>query len=123
MDINKNETCRLLKLTTNTVEPLSFVVPRKGESFQTDLYPDTAAPVPAHSHESWFGGSNKGPMLMSMDPSSDQKPHAAPAAGAGGEVPAFKAPITVASLSKDLATANARIAMLEGKLKAANISF
>ena len=33
------ETARLLKLTANSVEPLSFHVPRKSEAFQEDIFP------------------------------------------------------------------------------------
>jgi coronin-1B/1C/6 len=34
LDVMKCETARLLKLTTTAVEPLSFIVPRKGDFFQ-----------------------------------------------------------------------------------------
>jgi hypothetical protein len=63
-----NETARLLKLTTNSVEPLQFFVPRKSEVFQEDLFPDTAANVPAMSCAEWCGGMNKGPVLVSLNP-------------------------------------------------------
>lgn len=39
------ETARALKLTGNTVEPLRFIVPRKSDAFQEDLYPPTFAGV------------------------------------------------------------------------------
>lgn len=120
LDTTRNETARLLKLTTNTVEPLSFVVPRKSDAFQPDLYPDTAASEASHTFDEWMGGSNKGPRVFSLDPSSDGKSHETSAAAAipAGEI---KAPITVASLTKDLAKANARIAELEAKCKAAGV--
>lgn len=68
LNIMANETARLLKLTTNAVEPLQFFVPRKSESFQEDLYPDTAAKIPAMSLDEWMSGTNKGPVLMSLNP-------------------------------------------------------
>ena len=118
VDVSKLEACRLLKLTTNSVEPLSFIVPRKSDSFQPDLYPDTAACEASHTHEQWMGGSNKGPRVISRDPSSDGKSHdAAPFAAGGGAPVAFKAPVTVASLQKELDKANKRIAELEATIK------
>jgi hypothetical protein len=89
------------------------------------LYPDTRAPVPAHSFSDWMGGSNKGPKLMSLDPSSfgKVKDSAGPgAATATAATAASKAPVTVASLQKELAAARGRIAELEGKCKAAGIA-
>ncbi len=43
------EIARRLKLTSNSVEPLSFIVPRKSEMFQPDIFPDCYAGVPALS--------------------------------------------------------------------------
>ena len=62
------ETARLLKLTTNSVEPLSFFVPRRSENFQEDLYPPTASMEPAHTVQQWSNGSNQPPKLMSIRP-------------------------------------------------------
>ena len=64
------ETARLLKLTTNSVEPLSFFVPRRSENFQEDLYPPTASSEPAHTAQQWSKGSNQPPKLMSVRPGS-----------------------------------------------------
>lgn len=68
LNIMANETARLLKLTTNSVEPLQFFVPRKSESFQEDLYPDTAAKIPAQTCAEWLGGGNKEPVHVSLNP-------------------------------------------------------
>lgn len=38
----------------------------QSDQYQHDLYPDTAAPVPAMSAQEWFSGINKPPVLMSM---------------------------------------------------------
>jgi len=41
-DVNKKEIARLIYLTSKkTVEPTSFIVPRRSEEFQEDLFPDT----------------------------------------------------------------------------------
>jgi coronin-1B/1C/6 len=126
LDVTHNETARILKLTTSTVEPLRFFVPRKSEQFQDDLFPATAAGVPSQSAKEWLNGSTKGPMVIDLNPSSD---HAAreslvgadskPSATSGKYVKAKSA----SDLQKELETANSRIAELEAKLKLNGISY
>lgn len=117
LNVMSCETARLMKLTTNSVEPLSFFVPRKSEAFQDDIYPDTFSGVPSHSADEWMGGSTLPPMLKSLNPS-----------GGGGSAspsspPKPVQPIrTVASVSAELDKALARIKALEEKLAAAGIS-
>ena len=43
------EITRFYKLNTSKdrVEPISMIVPRKTDVFQDDIYPETAAPIPA----------------------------------------------------------------------------
>jgi len=50
-DTSQCEIFRFYKLhaTKDFVEPISMIVPRKGEFFQDDIYPDTAAHAPAIS--------------------------------------------------------------------------
>lgn len=115
LNIMACETARLLKLTVNTVEPLSFFVPRKSESFQDDLYPETASNIPAHSAMEWLEGSNKVPNLMSLDPAIKPKV-------IDIEKKAFVAPKTSLVLQKELDQANIRIKLLEERLAAAGIS-
>jgi coronin-1B/1C/6 len=62
------EVTRMLKLTTSTVEPIRFVIPRKSELFQADLFPDCRAPKAAVKADDFFGGKNGAPVLMSLDP-------------------------------------------------------
>lgn len=68
LDTHLNEVFRVYKLhaTKPAVEPISFIVPRKSQVFQDDLYPDTAAPTPALTAEEWISGKNRSPILMSM---------------------------------------------------------
>ncbi|RZF43495.1 hypothetical protein LSTR_LSTR005231 [Laodelphax striatellus] len=65
---NLSEVFRFYKLhaTRGMCEPISMIVPRKSDQFQEDLYPDTAAPVPALSASDWLNGINRAPVLMSM---------------------------------------------------------
>lgn len=111
LNILKCEVQRALKLTTNSVEPISFTIPRKSDRFQEDLFPDCYAGVPAMSADEYFGGKNANPPLVSLDPAGGGKV----SAGAASTVKARK---SYAQLEKELAEAQKRIAELEGKLKA-----
>lgn len=55
-----------LHATKDLVEPISMIVPRKSESFQDDIYPETAAPTPSLTAEEWIAGKNASPVLMSL---------------------------------------------------------
>ena len=68
LDIMGCETTRMLKLTSNTVEPLSFRVPRKSEAFQDDIYPPTMSGESAHTADEWLAGSDLAPKTMSLNP-------------------------------------------------------
>lgn len=69
VDTGKCEVARMLKLTSSSVEPLSFICPRKSNLFQADLFPDCYAGKPAMSADDFFDGKNKKPIMMSLDPS------------------------------------------------------
>jgi len=111
------ETARLLKLTTNSVEPLSFFVPRKSEAFQDDIYPDTYSGVPAHSADEWISGSTLPPVLVTLNPSGVSSGSAA----ASPPKPIVKLRST-AVLTSELETALERIKILEERLSAAGLS-
>ena len=64
-DVNKCEVARIMKLTSKgDVEPLPFIIPRKFEGYQPDVYPPTYAGIPALSNEEWREGQNSNPILM-----------------------------------------------------------
>ncbi|OQV25267.1 Coronin-6 [Hypsibius exemplaris] len=67
-DIGLNEIFRLYKLHGNgRVEPIRFYVPRKSDSFQTDLYPDTISDTPALSADEWWvEKKDVDPILISL---------------------------------------------------------
>lgn len=67
-NITQCEIFRFFKLhaTRGLCEPISMIVPRKSDQFHDDLYPDTAAPVPALSPEEWISGRNAQPTVMSL---------------------------------------------------------
>jgi WD40 repeat protein len=64
VDTNVCEIMRAVKLTNNTVDQISFRVPRKSEAFQDDIYPDCLANSPAMTAEQWLEGHNKDPVRV-----------------------------------------------------------
>jgi len=105
------ETARILKLTNDQgMQPLSFIVPRKSDAFQDDIFPDASSSIPAHSADEWKEGSSKLPLTMALDPAVVQH---------DGKKTKLR---TVATLSADLKKAQERIQFLEQKLKENDIS-
>jgi coronin-2 len=68
MNVSNCEVFRFYKLhaTGNICEPISMIVPRKSNLFQSDLYPDTLSLTPAISLKDWQLGRNIQPVLMSL---------------------------------------------------------
>merc|ERR550519_2306553 len=75
VDVASCEVFRFYKLhaTKDMVEPISMIVPRKSDTFQEDIYPETAAPTPALTAEDWFSGKNATPILLSMKTGSQTR--------------------------------------------------
>eukprot|EP01107_Rhizomastix_libera_P001302 TRINITY_DN1212_c0_g1_i1.p1 TRINITY_DN1212_c0_g1~~TRINITY_DN1212_c0_g1_i1.p1 ORF type:complete len:953 (-),score=271.28 TRINITY_DN1212_c0_g1_i1:66-2846(-) len=62
------EVAQLLKVTSSSITPISVAIPRKLRGFQPDLYPDTAACIPALKSAEWFSGASKEPITVSLVP-------------------------------------------------------
>ena len=72
VNVMGHETARLLKLTNNQgVMPLQFIVPRKSDAIQDDVFPECLAPTPAHTGEQFFAGSSQGSCYHVTQSSSD----------------------------------------------------
>ncbi|KAH9498792.1 Coronin-7 [Bulinus truncatus] len=69
-DVRKVEVARAWRLTLNSIEAISFTVPRvKTEFFQDDLYPDTRVTwEPTLTAEEWLAGKDKPHRVISMKP-------------------------------------------------------
>eukprot|EP00607_Mallomonas_marina_P009555 CAMPEP_0182418156 /NCGR_PEP_ID=MMETSP1167-20130531/2620_1 /TAXON_ID=2988 /ORGANISM="Mallomonas Sp, Strain CCMP3275" /LENGTH=427 /DNA_ID=CAMNT_0024592195 /DNA_START=286 /DNA_END=1569 /DNA_ORIENTATION=+ len=125
LNIMACETARLLKLTSNSVEPLSFFVPRKSEAFQEDIFPDTFSGEPSHTAQEWLAGSDLPPRLMSLNPASGKAAKGPPKPVTPIRTVAIvDAELKVArkeneELKEELQKAKARILELEQKLEAA----
>ena len=79
-DLMSCEILRLLKLTENSVQPISYQVPRKEKlKFHDDLFPPTFWEIPASlSADEWVAGENKAPTPVPLITSTN-----------GGAVPCF----------------------------------
>ncbi|GAA5996308.1 hypothetical protein JCM5350_006508 [Sporobolomyces pararoseus] len=65
-DVGSTEIVKAYKAAGTMIEPISFVVPRKSDSFQSDLFPPAPSDQPALSASEWFGGKTLPPILIDM---------------------------------------------------------
>jgi coronin-1B/1C/6 len=116
-DTHSCEIAVAYRLHRDSIEPISLRVPRKSDIFQKDIYPDTYAGIPALTAEQWYAESkNADPITMSMDPK------AAGASPTGGVAASAGPAKSRATLLKELAAANERIAELEKQVEALQAS-
>ena len=67
VDMHENEVTRAFKTVNDTyIEPISFIVPRRAETFQDDIYPPTIGVTPAMKASEWFSGKEAIPPKISM---------------------------------------------------------
>jgi coronin-1B/1C/6 len=67
VDVSKCEVMRAVKLSTTAVDLISFIVPRRVEGFQEDLYPDCVGTVPGCRAAQWVEGNVTLPPKFSMN--------------------------------------------------------
>ncbi|KAF8260418.1 microtubule binding protein [Lactarius quietus] len=61
------EIARAYKLTTSSVEPIAFIVPRKSDSFQSDIFPPAPSIEPSLTSGEFFSGKAVSLKLVSLD--------------------------------------------------------
>jgi len=66
VDVSNNEIARAFKVHSNLVEPISFIVPRRGDAFQADIYPDTRGTDGSITGDQWFAGKDADLKKISM---------------------------------------------------------
>lgn len=66
MNYNKCEIERFAKMTNQSIEYLSFYVPRRNEGYDSAIYPDCFAGEPAIGVEEWLKGENKQPIKKNI---------------------------------------------------------
>lgn len=68
VNTHDNEVMRAFKTVDDAyIEPISFVVPRRAETFQDDIYPPTVGTTPAATSGEWFGGKTGLPPKFSLE--------------------------------------------------------
>lgn len=119
INTHDNEVMRAFKTVNDSyIEPISFIVPRRAEVFQDDIFPPVVGSKPAMSAREWFDGkeglppkidlgsvyAGEGPTeipaedtsipkpLSSVKPQAATKPEAEPAKEVPQSSPAFRAP-------------------------------
>ena len=66
--VHENEVLRCFKTVNDAfIEPISFIVPRRAEVFQSDIYPPTTGIKPAASSAEWFNGKTGLPPKISLE--------------------------------------------------------
>lgn len=69
VDVGKHEVVRGIRLEATSLQYVSFMVPRKSDAFQEDLYPETPALEPSQSVCDWVEGENlRPPRMRSLRP-------------------------------------------------------
>lgn len=117
LEVMQHETARIMKCTNNEgVHPLRFMVPRKSDAFQDDIFPPAESGQPSHTCQEWLDGSSKAPLTMSLNP-KDTGTQSSVAA------PAKKMFKSASTLSVELDEALKRVGYLEGKLSEHGISY
>ncbi|CRG83415.1 Coronin-like protein crn1 [Talaromyces islandicus] len=68
VNMHQNEVVRIYKSVSDTyIEPISFIVPRRSETFQDDIYPPTVGLKPAMSASEWLDGKEAIPPKISLE--------------------------------------------------------
>ncbi|SPN98515.1 probable coronin [Cephalotrichum gorgonifer] len=68
LNLHENEIMRAYKTVNDTyIEPISFTVPRRAETFQSDLYPPATGIKPAVSAKEWLDGKSGLPAKIDLE--------------------------------------------------------
>ncbi|KAH9862965.1 hypothetical protein J1614_010694 [Plenodomus biglobosus] len=68
INLHENEVLRCFKTVNDSyIEPVSFIVPRRSEMFQSDIYPPTTGSKAGVSAAEWFGGKTALPPKISLE--------------------------------------------------------
>ena len=68
VNVHENEIMRAYKTVNDQyIEPISFTVPRRAETFQSDIYPPATGLKPAVSAKEWFDGKDGIPTKIDME--------------------------------------------------------
>ncbi|KAK0561686.1 Coronin-like protein crn1 [Tilletia horrida] len=124
VNAEENEIARAYKVTGNQVQPISFLVPRRAESFQADIFPPAPSIEPALSSSDFFAGKTSGPNLISLEDGAglgatagktvapiSTDPASAPVSGSVPATPAAQYPATPSSATSEFPSRHAPTAI------------
>lgn len=109
LDVGQNEIARGFKLAGGAISPLSFMVPRKAESFQSDIFPPAASIEPALTSSDWLNGKTARPNMIDLE-TRQVSASSAPIASTPAPAPAAakaSAPASASASASGTATPNA----------------
>ncbi|KOS17914.1 Coronin-like protein crn1 [Escovopsis weberi] len=68
VNVHDNEVMRAFKTINDSyIEPISFTVPRRAETFQADIFPPAIGTKPAMSAQEWFDGKTEVPAKIDLE--------------------------------------------------------
>ncbi|KAI1809546.1 DUF1900-domain-containing protein [Poronia punctata] len=68
VNVHENEVMRAYKTVNDTyIEPISFTVPRRAETFQSDIFPPCVGNKPAMSAQEWIAGKDGIPPKIDLE--------------------------------------------------------
>ncbi|EHK41139.1 uncharacterized protein TrAtP1_004556 [Trichoderma atroviride] len=68
INVHENEVMRAFKtVNDNYIEPISFTVPRRAETFQSDIFPPAIGTRPAMSAKEWLDGKTDIPAKIDLE--------------------------------------------------------
>ncbi|KAF8327771.1 microtubule binding protein [Cantharellus anzutake] len=67
LSVSECEIARAYKVTGTIIEPIAFIVPRKSDTFQSDIFPPAASDEPALTAAQFFSGKTAQPKLVDLN--------------------------------------------------------
>jgi len=67
LSVSDCEIARAYKVVGSGIEPIAFIVPRKADNFQSDIFPPAPSDEPALSAGEFFAGKSVAPNLVSLE--------------------------------------------------------
>ncbi|KAI9843705.1 MAG: Coronin-like protein crn1 [Sclerophora amabilis] len=103
VNTHENEVMRAFKTVNDAyIEPVSFIVPRRAEVFQGDIYPPTTGSQPGVTGPEWFGGKAALPPKMDLESVYDgEEPVVVPATQKPATSTSSRAPASPAKKGPD----------------------
>ncbi|KAF8633897.1 hypothetical protein AX17_004339 [Amanita inopinata Kibby_2008] len=80
LSVSDCEIARAYKVHASTIDPIAFIVPRKADSFQSDIFPPALSSEPTLTAAEYFSGKTAPPKLVNLDTGLVFQPSSIPSA-------------------------------------------